>query len=297
MKHVVSVSLGSSSRDKRVETELFGQPFIIERRGTDGDMAAMRRLYQELDGKVDAFGFGGFDLGLRVNGRDYTFRSVAGMVAGLSTPVVDGGAVRALVERRAARAMVAHLPQAPSPKRALITVGVDRYDLALGFVDEGYEMIFGDLGFGLGLPIPIRRLGTVHILARILLPIMGRLPAQLLYPTGDKQARIVPKYQNWYAWATVIGGDFNYIKRHLPDRLDGKIIVTNTTTAGDVPLLQDRGVAVLVTTTPRLDGRTFGTNVIEAALTALADKGRPLTRQEVADMVGEKDLLPTVTVL
>lgn len=296
MKHIVSISLGSSTRDKRVEAVLFGEQFVIERRGTNGDAAAMRRLYQELDGKVDAFGFGGYDLGLTVNERYYPFHSVRGLVAGLTTPVVDGGAVRAFVERRTAKAMTDLLPQVPSPKRALITVGVDRYDLGRGFVDEGYAMIFGDLGFGLGLPVAIRKMSTIHTVASILLPVLSRVPFQWLYPAGDKQTQIIPKFPDWYAWATVIGGDFLYIKRHLPARLDGKIIVTNTTTAEDLDLLRDRGVAALVTTTPRLDGRSFGTNVIEAVLTALAGKGRPLTRQEVAELVGEGELLPTVTV-
>jgi hypothetical protein len=288
--------LGSSTRDKRVETEFFGEEVVIERRGTNGDAAAMRRLYQELDGKVDAFGFGGYDLGLTVNGRYYPFHSVHGLVEGLQTPVVDGGAVQAVIERRTAKSMTDLLPQAPSPKRALITVGVARYGLTRGFVDEGYEMLFGDLGFGLGLPVAIRSLETIHALARILLPVMGRLPFQWLYPAGDKQTQIVPKFPDWYAWATVIGGDFLYIKQHLPARLDGKIIVTNTTTAEDVDLLRERGVAALVTTTPRLDGRSFGTNVIEAVLTALAGKGRPLTQQEVAEMAGKEDLLPSVKV-
>ena len=40
MKHVVSISLGSSTRDKRVETKFFGEAFVIERRGTNGDAAA-----------------------------------------------------------------------------------------------------------------------------------------------------------------------------------------------------------------------------------------------------------------
>lgn len=37
MKHVVSVSLGSSTRDHRVETEFLGEKFSIERIGMDGD--------------------------------------------------------------------------------------------------------------------------------------------------------------------------------------------------------------------------------------------------------------------
>ena len=79
--------------------------------------------------------------------------------------------------------------------------------------------------------------------------------------------------------------------------MDGKIIVTNTTTPEDVELLRARGVSHLVTSTPRLDGRSFGTNMMEAALVALADKGRALSNAEIAGMLGEADMLPTVLAL
>ena len=55
MKHAVSVSLGSSTRDKRVELELGGEKMIVERIGTDGDIEKYKKLFGELDGKVDAF--------------------------------------------------------------------------------------------------------------------------------------------------------------------------------------------------------------------------------------------------
>lgn len=38
MKHAVSISLGSSKRNKSVEVELLGEKVLIERIGTDGDM-------------------------------------------------------------------------------------------------------------------------------------------------------------------------------------------------------------------------------------------------------------------
>ena len=37
MKHVVSISLGSSTRDHRVETDILGERFLIERIGVNGD--------------------------------------------------------------------------------------------------------------------------------------------------------------------------------------------------------------------------------------------------------------------
>ena len=64
----------------------------------------------------------------------------------------------------------------------------------------------------------------------------------------------------------------------MPQRMDGKVVITTTTTAEDVALLRERGVSILVTTTPEFEGRSFGTNVMEAALIALAGR-RP---EEVA---------------
>lgn len=38
MKRVISISIGSSERNHCVEVEFLGQPFHIERIGTDGDI-------------------------------------------------------------------------------------------------------------------------------------------------------------------------------------------------------------------------------------------------------------------
>ena len=56
MKRAVSVSLGSSTRDKRVVANFKGVEISIERIGTDGDVQEAQRLFTELDGEVDALG-------------------------------------------------------------------------------------------------------------------------------------------------------------------------------------------------------------------------------------------------
>ncbi len=66
------------------------------------------------------------------------------------------------------------------------------------------------------------------------MPIAGRLPFEWIYPTGEKQEKRIPKWEKYYQWGTVIAGDCHYIKRHMPDKLEGKIIATNTTTAADI---------------------------------------------------------------
>jgi len=296
MKRAVSVSLGSSVRDHKVVMTLLGQEISIERMGTNGDLERAMALYAELDDQVDAFGVGGTDLGLQIEERYYPLRAAQKMVSGIKkSPVVDGGGVRSVLERQVMQVVEAEIGAEITPKRAMITVAVDRYDMAHSFNLAGYETVYCDLMFGLGIPIPVRGLVNLQRMARILMPVVGRLPMSFIYPTGEKQGEIVPKYDKWYQWASVIAGDFNYIKRHLPDRLDGKVVVTNTTTAADMELLKARGVRYLVTTTPRFKERSFGTNVIEAALTAIAGQGRRLTSPEIKEMLAQLNFRPNIT--
>ena len=58
----------------------------------------------------------------------------------------------------------------------------------------------------------------------------------------------------------------------MPEDLSGKILITNTTTKENVEEVKERGAKYLITTTPRINGRSFGTNVIEAIALALMGK-------------------------
>lgn len=74
MKHIVSVSIGSSKRDHVAEVSFLGQSFRLERKGTDGDINKAIELIRSLDGRVDAFGMGGIDIWIWGGKRRYTFR-------------------------------------------------------------------------------------------------------------------------------------------------------------------------------------------------------------------------------
>jgi hypothetical protein len=291
-KQAVSVSIGSSTRDKAVEVDLLGVKVLLKRTGTDGDMQKAAALFKSLDGQVDAFGVGGTDLGLMVADHWYPLYSVQFLVQDVhQTPVADGTGLKTTLERQVADVMERQIGKAIHPKRVLVVAGTDRWGMTCSFLEAGYECIFGDFMFSLGLPIPLRSARSVIRLAGALLPVLGRVPFRWLYPTGKKQEKRKPRYEEYFQWASVIAGDCHYIRRYMPDNLAGKVIVTNTTTPEDLQLFRGAGVKYLVTTTPVLEGRSFGTNMMEAGLLAAIGRKTPVDYTNPAPYFAEMEEL------
>ena len=194
--------------------------------------------------------------------------------------MVDGSGLKNTLERRCIRQISRdRLPL--QGKKVLMVCGVDRFGMAESFVEAGCQVVFGDLIYTVGIPVPIRSIQGLRRLGRILAPLIVTLPFDMLYPTGKQQDVIIPRHSQYYYEADIIAGDFNYIRRYLPEHLPGKVIITNTTTREDVKLLKERGVKLLITTTPEMGGRSFGTNVMEAVLVAILQK--PVDQIQAAD--------------
>jgi hypothetical protein len=285
MKRVVSVSLGTSKRDKRAETEFLGVPFLIERIGTDGDKDRYCALVAELDGKVDCFGIGGTDAYLYAGNRRYAFRQTLDLMRGAKqTPWVDGSGLKHTLERET----VAWLQDSGTvdfrDKSVLLVSAVDRFGMGEALARRAKSVVYGDFLFGIGLPIPIRSWRTVRLLGRLLLPLIVRCPVEWFYPTGEKQEINTPKHRKYFDRADVIAGDWHLIRRYMPERMDGKIVLTSSSRTSETELLRERGVKLLITTTPEIGGEAFATNVMEAVLVTLL--GRPPAELTPADYMG-----------
>ena len=299
MKKVLSISLGSSTRDHTTEAEFLGQRFWLSRQGTDGDFKKYLQMFQEYDGKVDAFGIGGAEFYLLVNDRRYCWRELKPVREAIKiSKVGDGNGLKHLLAPYAIQALREHGVELRG-KKALQTTAVDRYGMARALVDAGCDVTFGDLMFALDIPIPIRSLRAVHILAALLLPVLANLPFAWVYPLGEEQEKEPSKkYSRFYEEADIIAGDFLQVWSNLPDDMSGKIVITNTTTARNVEELQKRNLHILVTTTPRLEGRSFGTNVMEAMCRCLVDKpDDQITSEDFIDLIERIPLKPQVHVL
>jgi len=300
LKRVVSVSLGSSKRDHQVQVELLGEQFIISRLGMDGDIERALAKLEELDGQVDAIGLGGIDVYVYAGKTRYAFKDgLRLMEAVKKTPVVDGSGLKNTLERETVKYLLRETNYLSPATKVLMVSAVDRFGMAEAFIEAGCDVTFGDLIFAAGIPYPIKTLEELEEMAGKLLPEMTKLPFHMLYPTGKKQdsrdEEKANKFAHYYHDADVIAGDFHFIKRYIPDALNGQMIITNTTTSADIEFFKEKGAARLVTTTPVFEGRSFGTNVIEGVLVALMGKPwEEITADEYLELIKKLDFKPQV---
>ncbi|HON87085.1 MAG: quinate 5-dehydrogenase [Firmicutes bacterium] len=302
MKHVVSVSLGSSKRNKRTEQEFLGEKTIVERIGTDGSIEKAIEIIKELDGKVDAFGMGGIDLYVSCGKKRYILKDAIPIAqAAQKTPIVDGSRLKGTLERRVIQYLDRELNVPFDEKKVLLVSGMDRFGMAEALQETGCDLVLGDLVFILNIPIPLRSLSALDKIARAVAPIVVKLPFSMLYPTGEKQDTVQSKksvHTKFYNEADIIAGDFLLVKKHMPEDMSGKSIITNTVTAEDVDMLRKRGLSTLITTTPEMDGRSFGTNVMEALIVALLKKmPEEITDDEINELLDRLNFKPRIEVL
>ena len=282
---ILSVSIGSSKRDHEFTINIFDRDYHVRRIGTDGDKFKAIKLIKEADGKLAAIGLGGSDVFFRIGKRTYIHQdSKRFMDAAHQTPVVDGVGLKHTLERWAIKWVLQKRPGLFDNKKTLVMSGLDRWGISEVLSEYTDRFIFGDFMYAMKIPIQLRSLAAVERTARWLMPILCHIPFEAIYPTGKRQETVRPIFQGPFEWAEVIVGDYHYIRRYAPNDLEGKIVVTNTVMKADEDDLKGRGVTTLITTTPDMDGRSFGANVLEALFVAhLKEEG-----EDIADLSFER---------
>jgi hypothetical protein len=295
------VSIGSSSRNHKAEAVMLGEKYVMERIGTDGSVEKAIELIKKLDGKVDAMGLGGIDLYLAGANKKFMIKEAVPIVkAAKKTPIVDGTGLKNTLEKSVIQYLYNRQVIDFTNKKVLIVCAIDRYKMAEEFVNIGCETVLGDLIFALGIPIPIKSLTLFKSVVAVLLPVVSMLPYEALYPTGssqdeEKKDKKNKKFEKFYNDADIIAGDFLFIKKYIPDRLTGKIIITNTVTRDDIEMLKGKGVSVLITSTPEFDGRSFGTNMMEAVLVAASGKKpEQLSEKDYIELIEKLKFYPRI---
>ena len=153
MKKVLSISVGSSTRDHTTKHKFLEQEVWLSRQGTTGDFDKAIELFRYYDGKVDAFGVGGLEFFLEVGEKRYPFREVRRIRKAVKiSKIGDGNGVKSLLVNRALKALEQYLNfdgKTLVGRRALQTNAVDRYGMAEALIKFGCDTVFGDFMFSL----------------------------------------------------------------------------------------------------------------------------------------------------
>jgi len=295
MKRILSVSIGSGTRDKTYVGEFLGEQVEVGRVGTDGDLKKAAQMVIDNDGKVDCFGIGGTDIYLWSSKRRYRVKDAWNIAKhAVKSPIVDGGEIKHTLERQVIRDLVDVHGIIKKGDKALLVSGVDRIGMAEA-LSQVCQTTFGDLLFALKINHPIKTIRELNFWASLLLPVVSNMPFTLLYPTGKKQEEFKPRFTEQFDKARIIAGDFHYIRKYSPFDLKDKVIITNTTTKEDVEMLKSRGVKYLITTTPRMGDRSFGTNVLQALIVAISGKNpSKMTWDDYLEYIKKMDLKPSI---
>lgn len=297
MKKIVSVSLGSSRRNHKVTARFLNEEFSIERIGTDGDFNKAMQTLKDLDGNVDAIGLGGVDIYLYTRNNRFALRDGLKLKDAVKkTPVVDGSGLKNTLEREVVKFLASETSLNIPQMKILMVSAVDRFGMAQAFNELNCKIIYGDLIFALGLDRPIDNLPELEEYAEKVLPDICKMPIGFLYPIGKKQEeKPDEKYTKYYQEADLIAGDYHFIRKYMPSDMTGKIILTNTVTAEDIDDLKTRKAKYLITTTPEFEGRSFGTNVIEAVFIVILQKSwEEIKPEDYLELIKKLDLKPRI---
>ncbi len=269
LKHIVSISLGTPHRDFSIRIKIANRELLLVRIGVNGNLHRAAQLIAELDGHVDAIGLGGINLNYRVNGLSYPCPEGKWLAShSRHTPVVDGSGVKEKLEPLLVQTLAYQFGWTMAGKQALVVSVLDRPDLASALSLHGCRLMIGDAAFGLKLPVWFSSMRTFSWAAYFTMPLLRHLPIRWLYPLGGKQMEHENRFAAQYDQADIIAGDFHFIRRYIPSNLAGKRVITSTLTAGDISFLRERGVTWVASASPLIHGRTFGANVLEAAMIA-----------------------------
>lgn len=315
-----------SSTDRR---RFLGHTVELQRRGCGSDLQRATQWLLEHDGQVDAIALDGLPMTLELGSERRPYRPGTEVAAAARrTPVVDGGGIRAGLERWAVMLADRAEPGIFSRKQVLMVPGLQHGGLAQALTRRGCELRYADplLFFALPNAPGIGHPDTLPQVAGPTLDSLAGAPLHRLHGPSAARAtetngrdRRLKKHlpSKPFRRADVLAGDIATLRRHAPDHLRGKTIVVEHASEADVDDLRQRGARILVTLMPPLldarggdaaaNGRPplagHSAAVIEALLAALRTEGKdstastPLTEDTYLDLLADIRWTPAIRYL
>jgi len=304
MKTVVNISLGSSDDDFDFTTRFMDTDFHVMRFGTNGNTDVAAELLEDWDTKADAIGLGSVlyphPMG-KNHGPEKEIEKVCMLGEELITPVTTGHALRTVGHEWSIR----HIQYTFGNNyfnncRVLFLSGMINITLAEVLSEYTDNLKFCDPVIENGIPKLLSSIDALKKFASGFHEVLNWIPSRSLLNYAmplksyndyiirraiSNSSIIVVPYYNFYKYLDSCG----------INELSGKIVITSTAYDDRVKFLQQRGVSVIIDTTPKMLERVVGVSVLEAMImTVLGKSCESLTRDDLLEVIVQHRMDPRV---
>jgi len=303
VKQIVSISLGSSKTNYEFETEFLGQDFNIKRLGTDGDLEKAAEMLLQWDKNADVIGIGGVKLPYGLNPRYLKKKhmdKLERLGAQIETPVTLGSELRDVSFEWCLRFIQYKFGNYFNNAKVLFFSGMDHYRLAKVMSEFTDNLTFADPIFENGIAkflTSIKDLKSyAHGVHEILQWIPSKRLASSVVPLKAWNDYIVKKAMQ-KANIIVVPNDYfyKYLENMSLEELGGKTIITPTAYDDRIEFLKERGVDVVIDTTPKILERVVAPNVLEALIiAALGRKRDQIRKDDLLEIISTQKMDPRV---
>ena len=267
MKQIIQISLDASRDNVDFKTEFLGKKFHIRRFGTDGDLEEATDLLLQWNKKADAIGLGGvkfattFKPGSKLN---KNIRKLLKLGTQVHTPVTTGDTLRSVGHEWSLRHIqFKYGNNYFTNARVFFFSGTVSHSIARVMAEYTENLIFADLLLENSVPKFIHTIKDLDLYTNRIRGAMGWIPgrqfvsdarpvrllADNLMRKAVREAHIlvVPHYQF-----------HKYLDHYTIEELKGKTIISSTVYDDRVAYLKDKGVDVIIDTTPKILKKVVG---------------------------------------
>jgi len=296
VKQIIQISMDASRDNFDFETEFLGQKFHVRRFGTDGDLEEASDLLLRWNKKADAIGLGSVKFAYTGKSKatlNKEIRKLLKLGAQMHTPVTTGDTLRSVGHEWSLRHIqFKYGNNYFTNARVFFFSGVVSHSIARVIAEYTDNLVFADLLLENSVPKFIHTLKDLELYAGRIRDAMHWVPGKRFVKNSgpvrsladnlmrkavrESQILVVPHYHF-----------HKYLDQCTTEDLQNKIVISSSVYDDRVDFLKDKGVDVIIDTTPKILQKVVGVSVLEALLFAALDIDQ--------DQGGEDDLLEVIS--
>jgi predicted amino acid dehydrogenase len=304
VKKIVNISLGSSRDDFEFETTFLNQKFLLKRIGADRDFEKAADLLLSWNKKANGIGLGGIEFPFSIGSKeisDKKTRKLLDVAKQLQTPVTTGNILRNVGhEWSLLHTQFVYGGNYFNNARVFFFSGMVSSKIANVMSEFTENLQFADPILENGIPRLIGSIKELELYAKgihdslkwiqlkrlaMSAPPIRRANEYMLRQAVRKANVLVVPHYHFYKFLD----DFS------SEDLKGKIVITSTAYDDRVDYLKEKGVSVIIDTTPKLLKKVVGVSILEALLfAALKIPQKKGSDDDLLEIITEMQLEPRI---